>query len=97
VPSRVLLGDFLVEFTDLLENEDWLGNETWVIYVDGSSTKEHGRGGVVLVTLDGEELCSSLKLEFRITKNEAEYEAVLVALSLACEMEAKFVELRSDP
>ena len=67
-----------------------------MIYVDGSSTKKHGGARVVLVTPDGEELCSSLKLEFRITNNEAEYEAVLVALSMACEMKAKFVELRSD-
>jgi ribonuclease HI len=97
VPSRVkLLGDFLAEFTDLPENEDWPRNETWVIYVDGLSTKKHGGGEVVLVTPDGEELRSSLKLEFKITNDEAEYEAVLATLSLACEMEAKFVELQSD-
>ncbi|XP_059436668.1 uncharacterized protein LOC132169694 [Corylus avellana] len=71
-------------------------DETWVVYVDGSSTRKNGGAGVVLITPDGEELCSSLRLEFKTTNNEAEYEAVLAGLGLAREMGANFVELRSD-
>ncbi|XP_059441920.1 uncharacterized protein LOC132174250 [Corylus avellana] len=70
--------------------------ETGVVYVDGSSTRKNGGAGVVLITPDGEELCSSLRLEFKTTNNETEYEAVLVGLGLAREMGADFVELRSD-
>ncbi|XP_059441973.1 uncharacterized protein LOC132174316 [Corylus avellana] len=71
-------------------------DETWVISVDGSSTRKNGGAGVILITPDGEELCSSLRLEFKTTNNEAEYEAVLAGLGLAREMGADFVELRSD-
>jgi ribonuclease HI len=68
----------------------------WVIYVDGSSTKKQGGAGIVLFTPDGEELSSSLKLEFKATNNEAEYEAVVAGLGLALELGADSVELRSD-
>ncbi|XP_059450836.1 uncharacterized protein LOC132181606 [Corylus avellana] len=90
------LVDFLAEFTNLPDVTSWPSDETWVVYVDGSSTKKHGGAGIVMITLDGEELCSSLKLMFKTTNNEAEYEAVLVGFGLALEMGAKFVEIRSD-
>ncbi|XP_059451083.1 uncharacterized protein LOC132181869 [Corylus avellana] len=90
------LADFLAEFTNLPNVTSWPGDETWVIYVDGSSTKKHGGAVIVMITLDGEELCSSLKLKFKTINNEAEYEAVLAGLGLALEMGAKFVEIRSN-
>jgi ribonuclease HI len=68
----------------------------WVIYVDDSSTKKNGGAGVLLITLDGEELSSSPMLEFRTTNNEAEYEAVIAGLELALELGVESVENRSD-
>jgi ribonuclease HI len=53
----------------------------WVIYMDGSSIKKNSGARVVSITLYKEKLCSSLRLEFKITNNEAEYEAVLVGLA----------------
>ena len=67
-----------------------------MIYVDGSSTKKNSGARVVSISLDKEELCNSLRLEFKITNNKAEYEAVLAGLMLALEMGTKFVEVRSD-
>ncbi|XP_059461825.1 uncharacterized protein LOC132190804 [Corylus avellana] len=90
------LANFLAEFTNLPEVTSWPGDETWVIYVDGSSTKKHGGARIVMITPDGEKLCSSLKLKFKTTNNEAEYEAVLAGLDLALEMGDKFVKMRSD-
>jgi ribonuclease HI len=55
----------------------------WVIYVDGSSTRKNGGARILLITPDGEELSSSLRLEFRTTNNEAEYEAVIAGLGMA--------------
>ena len=68
----------------------------WVIYVDGSSTKKNGGAGVLLITLDGEELGSSLSLEFRTTNNEAEYEAVIVGLRMALKLGTESVKIQSD-
>ncbi|XP_059436758.1 uncharacterized protein LOC132169816 [Corylus avellana] len=91
-----VLADFLAKFTSLPDVTSWPSDETWVIYVDGSSTKKHGGVGIVMITPDGEELCNSVKLKFKTTNNEAEYKAVLAGLGLALEMGAKFVKIRSD-
>jgi ribonuclease HI len=50
----------------------------------------------LLITPDGEELSSSLRLEFRTTNNEVEYEAVIAGLRMALELGAKSVEIQSD-
>ena len=68
----------------------------WVIYVDGSSTKKNGGAGILLITPNGKELSSSLRLEFKTTNNEAEYEAVIVGLGMALELGAKSVEVQRD-
>jgi ribonuclease HI len=50
----------------------------------------------LLITPDGAELSSSLRLEFKTTNNEAEYEAVIAGLGLALELGAESVDMRSD-
>ena len=50
----------------------------------------------MLITPDGEELSSSLRLEFRTTNNEAEYKAIIASLRMTLELGAKSMEIRSD-
>jgi hypothetical protein len=88
------LVDFLAEFTNLPRTEE--EERKWVVYVDGSSTRKNGGAGIVIVTPEGEELNGSLRLEFKTTNNEAEYEAVIARLGLALELGAESVEVRSD-
>jgi ribonuclease HI len=64
--------------------------------VDGSSTKKYSGASMVLITPKGEELSSSLKLEFKTTNNKAEYEAALTGLDLAHEMGADSIKIRSN-
>ena len=68
----------------------------WIIYIDGSSTKKNGGAGVLLITPEGEELSSFLRLKFRTTNNEAEYEAVIAGLRMALKLGAESVEIWSD-
>jgi hypothetical protein len=82
------LADFLAEFTNLPKVEEPEMERKWVIYVDGSLTRKNGGAGIVLVTPEGEELNGALRLEFRTTNNEAEYEAVIAGLGLALELGA---------
>lgn len=49
-----------------------------------------------MITPDGEELRSSLKLKLKTTNNEAEYEAVLAGFGLAREMGVEQVEVRNN-
>jgi ribonuclease HI len=64
--------------------------------MDGSSTKKNGGAGVVLITPDEEELCSSLRMNLKANNNEAEYEVVLAGLGLAWKMGVEFVEVQRD-
>jgi ribonuclease HI len=64
--------------------------------VDGSAAKKSGGAGIVITAPYGKKLYKSLRLEFRVTNNEAEYEAVIAGLRVAQEMGAEYVELRSD-
>jgi ribonuclease HI len=41
-------------------------------------------------------LSSSLRLKFKITNNEAKYEAVIAGLRMTLELRAKFVKIQSD-
>jgi ribonuclease HI len=50
----------------------------------------------LLITLDEEELSSSLWLEFKTTNNEAEYEAVIAGLRRALKLGAKSMEVQRD-
>ena len=87
-----VIADFPAEFTNILENDEIRMERKWVIYVDGSSTKKYGGAGVLLITAEGEELSSSLRLKFRTTNNEAEYEAIIASLGMALELGAESVE-----
>jgi ribonuclease HI len=81
---------------NLPETKEATMERKWAIYVDGSSTKMNGGVGIFLITPDKEELSSSVRLEFKTTNNEAEYEAIIAGLRMALELGAKFVEVRSD-
>ena len=63
--------------------------EIWTVQMDGSATKKVGGAGVVLISLEGETLKYAVRLQFPITNNEAEYEALLTGLSLAKALGAK--------
>lgn len=67
----------------------------WVIYVDGSSTNSTVKGGVVLVTPEGNKLEYTIRFGFKVTNNEAEYDAMLTRLRLTHALEAKRVRVNS--
>ncbi|XP_075478812.1 uncharacterized protein LOC142519663 [Primulina tabacum] len=84
------LADFLAE-TVHQENED-----PWKVYVDGSSSKDGSGVGVVLISPAGEEVKLAVRLDFRASNNEAEYEAVLAGLRAARNVGATRVLIFSD-
>ena len=50
--------------------------------MDGSSNKHTGGIGVVLRSLEGDEIERMVRLDFPTTNNEAEYEALVAGLDL---------------
>ena len=91
------LADFIAEFTpscdDIERMED---NKSWVIHVDGSSTQHAGGIGVVLQSPEGDKLKYKLRLQYKPSNNEVEYEALLKGLKLAKSVKARSVLVLGD-
>ena len=69
---------------------------SWRVYVDGAMN--HKRFGVGLVLISPERIIieKSLRLDFLTTKNEVEYETLLVGMTMVQKMGGKAMEIFSD-
>ncbi|XP_075483682.1 uncharacterized protein LOC142523837 [Primulina tabacum] len=84
------LKDFLIEMIQPREEE------IRRVFVDGASNLSRCRVGVVLVAPSGENIKLALRIDSRVTNNEAKYEAVLAGLQAAPEFGASRVIIYSD-
>ncbi|XP_075478960.1 uncharacterized protein LOC142519822 [Primulina tabacum] len=84
------LTDFLIEMVQPAEEE------VWRVFVDGTSNLSGCGVGVVVVTPSGEKIKLALRIDSRVTNNEAEYEAVLSGLQAAQEVGASRVIIYYD-
>ena len=105
------LADFVAEFTyDVVPKpEETLPNvqtpykqnldedlRRWKLFVDRSSN-HHGCGaGLVLQTPSGEQMEYTIRIGFKATNNEVEYEALLDGLRVATELGANSLDAFSD-
>ncbi|XP_074266542.1 uncharacterized protein LOC141589817 [Silene latifolia] len=98
VPLKAIKGkvvtDFLadnpVEETDIVDtwsfpDEDivHVEDDVWVLYFDGASNNMGCGIGVLIISPRGEHVPVSIKLDFAVTNNAAEYEACLLGLQSA--------------
>jgi ribonuclease HI len=90
------MADFFLEFCNVPESQDHALVPTWVIYVDGSSQGQRSGAGVMLLSPEGQRFQYAIKLDFVTTNNEAKYEAVVAGLTIARELGALNIEIRSD-
>ncbi|XP_025670562.1 uncharacterized protein [Arachis hypogaea] len=87
------MADFLVEITrDPTEDT----GTRWKLHVDGASNQTSGGARIILESPTGVIYEQSVKFEFRVSNNQAEYEALLGDLILAREVEATRLEVCSD-
>jgi len=86
-PRTTIKSQALVDFL-----EQWCENqipappnipEHWVMYFDGSLKLEGGGVGVLFISPKGGQLKYMLQILFKVSNNEAEYEALLHGLRLA--------------
>jgi ribonuclease HI len=63
--------------------------EHWVMYFDGSLKLSGGGSGVLFISLRGELLKYMFQILFKVSNNEAEYEALLHGLRLAVSLGIK--------
>ncbi|XP_020970102.1 uncharacterized protein LOC110268349 [Arachis ipaensis] len=70
--------------------------EAWKLHVDGSSNLTSGGAGVILESQNGVVIEQSVRYDFPVSNNQAEYEALLAGLTLASEVGAKILEINTD-
>ncbi|GKB43197.1 reverse transcriptase domain-containing protein [Tanacetum coccineum] len=61
----------------------------WKLFTDGASSSDGLGAGLMVVSPEGKEYTYALRFAFETTDNEAEYEALLVGLRIAKEMEIR--------
>ena len=64
--------------------------------VDGSSTKNAGKIGIILKSPEGDIIKQAIRLQYSTTNNEAEYEALLTGLKMAKILGAAELDVLSD-
>ena len=69
---------------------------SWRVYIDGVANQRGSRVGLVVISPEKIIIEKSLKLGFLATNNEAEYEALLVRMTMVQKMGGKTVEIFSD-
>ncbi|XP_072087116.1 uncharacterized protein [Arachis hypogaea] len=85
------MADFIAEMTP--------GNstpESWKLHVDGSSNVTYGGAGVILESQNRVTIEKSVRYEFLVSNNQAEYETLLAGLALAKEVGAKVLKVSTD-
>ncbi|GJV35728.1 reverse transcriptase domain-containing protein [Tanacetum coccineum] len=70
--------------------------KAWKLFTDGVSSSDGSGAGLILVSPEGKEYTNALRLEFEITNNEAEYEALLAGLRIANEMKVQELTIFVD-
>ncbi|XP_015948695.1 uncharacterized protein LOC107473628 [Arachis duranensis] len=86
------MADFLVEVAgDPVEDT----NTRWKLHVDGASNQTFGGAGVTLESPAGVVYEQSIKFDFPVSNNQAEYEALIRGLTLAAEV-GKYLEKVKD-
>ncbi|XP_022004320.1 uncharacterized protein LOC110901857 [Helianthus annuus] len=68
----------------------------WLLYTDGASNEDGAGAGLRLVSPEKHEFTYAIKLDFKNTNNEAEYEAFLAGLRLAIKMGAQNLQAHVD-
>lgn len=71
-------------------------NSLWHLYVDGSSTDNCSRVGVISVSPEGVRLSCVLHFQFKASNNQVKYEALFTDLKLAKEVLARHFIIYSD-
>nr|XP_025635645.1 uncharacterized protein LOC112729699 [Arachis hypogaea] len=87
------MADFLVEVTGDPTEE---ASTRWKLHVDGASNQTFGGAGIILESPVGVVYEQSIRFEFPVSNNQAEYKALVGGLTLAAEVGATRLEICSD-
>lgn len=95
IKSKVL-SDFVAEWTETQLNPAPIDQEYWVMFFDGSLTRQGAGAGLVFVSPRGAKMRYAIRLHFPASNNVAEYEALVNGLKITIELGIKHLEVRGD-
>jgi ribonuclease HI len=95
IKSQALV-DFMAEWRENQLPTPIERPEHWVMYFDGSLKLEGASAGVLLISPTGEQLKYVLQIFWKVSNNEAEYEALLHGLHLAASLGIKRLLVHDD-
>src|SRR5664279_5147434 len=88
--------DFVNDWTELQAPPNKPDTKYWTMHFDGSRQLEGSGAGVVLTSPKGDKLRYVLQIHFNCTNNFAEYEALLLGLRVAKEMNITRIRCLGD-
>lgn len=79
-------------------DDSWLEDpeSQWAMHVDGVSNVNGLRAGLILTSPEMEDIQYALHFGFLSTNNEAEYEALIIVLTIAKELGVQYLKAYSD-
>jgi len=80
----------------IVQAEKGQGSQVWEMFFDGSCSRETAGVGVVLISPQQKSTQLSFKLDFQVTNNIAEYEALLLGLNVAKDRGIKNIKVFGD-
>jgi ribonuclease HI len=95
IKSQALV-DFMAEWRENQLSTPTERPKHWVMYFDGSLKLEGAGVGVLLISPKGEQLKYVLQIFWKVSNNEAEYEALLHGLRLAISLGIKCLLVYDD-
>ncbi|XP_074304424.1 uncharacterized protein LOC141639143 [Silene latifolia] len=99
------LADFVSDFSPTLQEQadseiltlsEAKGEQVWELHVDGASNTKGAGVGLVLKSPQREQIIQAVRCEFKATNNDDEYEALILGLQLALEMQINHITVYSD-
>ena len=83
--------------TSATESENNANNtEQWILFVDGAINENKSGVGIMLISPEGHKIHCALCFGFQASNNEAEYEALIVGLRLASELQVRNLKVYSN-
>ncbi|XP_024026218.1 uncharacterized protein LOC112092991 [Morus notabilis] len=92
------LADFLAEFSHRTAHTtpEEVERIEWKLYVDGVSSDNGSGAGILLISPEGHKITSVVRFKFKVSNNEAEYEALIAGLRLASHLKIERLSIYSD-
>lgn len=90
-PKGSVKGQHLADFVVELPIEDH-SDQSWILFVNGSSGRQGGGAGIVVEGPNGIVVEQSLLFKFKVSNNQAEYEALIAGMELARDLGVEFLE-----